>query len=248
MPPDQTAPLHPTLSVVIPFYNEGPNIRPLLDEVRAVVDRLGIATEVLAVDDGSTDDTRGILIAAAQAWTAVRPVLLNRNGGQAMALWQGFATARGAWIATFDGDGQNPPDELAGFWREREAADMIVGIRQNRQDSWARRAMSRIANAVRRPLLRDGVTDSGCALRLFRAEVRRSFLPLRTLNSFIPACAVSGGWRVIERPIAHRPRLAGTANYTFRSMAVLPFLDTLALCWAVRRMIRQAGPSVAQKH
>lgn len=227
----------PQLSVVIPFYNESPNIPPLLQELRDTVGRLGVRVEVIAVDDGSSDDSRAVLTRAAAGWPELIVVPLPRNRGQAFALWRGFERARAPWIATLDGDGQNPPAELARLWERRDEADMLVGRRVGRQDSLGRKVMSRIANHVRRALLRDGVSDSGCALRLFRREVRASLPPFRTLYSFIPACAASGGWRVQEVPVAHRPRVAGTANYTFRKMAILPFLDTLAFCWVLRRML-----------
>jgi dolichol-phosphate mannosyltransferase len=232
-----TAMLLPELSVVIPFYNESPNIPPLLEELRQTVSRLGIRVEVIAVDDGSSDDTLAVLTRAAAAWPELIVVPLPRNRGQAVALWRGFEQVRAPWIATLDGDGQNPPAELARLWARRDEADMLVGQRVGRQDSLGRKFMSRLANHVRRALLRDGVSDSGCALRLFRREVRASLPPFRTLYSFIPACAVSGGWRVKEVPVAHRPRVAGVANYTFRKMAIFPFLDTLAFCWVLRRML-----------
>lgn len=227
----------PELSVVIPFYNESPNIPPLLAELRETLDRLNLHAEVIAVDDGSSDDSRAVLAAAAAQWPALHLVVLPRNRGQAVALWRGLERVRAPWIATLDGDGQNPPAELARLWERREEADLLVGRRVGRQDSLARKIMSRIANHVRRALLRDGVSDSGCALRLFRREVRASLPPFRTLYSFIPACAASGGWRIMEVPVAHRPRVAGTANYTFRKMAIFPFLDTLAFCWVLRRML-----------
>ncbi|MBP7140709.1 MAG: glycosyltransferase family 2 protein [Opitutaceae bacterium] len=238
--PTETAP--PELSIVIPFYNEAENIPPLLAELRQAVETIGIPVEILAVDDCSRDATLEALGAVAASWPALQVIHLGVNGGQAIALWRGFERVRGRWVATLDGDGQNPPLELVKLWTHRESADMLVGARQGRQDSLGRRVMSRIANHVRRFLLRDGVSDSGCALRLFRREVLGSLPPFRTLYSFMPACAVSGGWKVREIPVAHRARTAGVANYTFRKMAILPFLDTLAFCWVLRRMLRLAPP------
>lgn len=232
----------PEISIVIPFYNESANIPPLFADLRKAVEMLAIPVEIIAVDDGSTDATLESLRSIATTWPSLQVLPLGVNGGQAIALWRGFERVRGRWVATLDGDGQNPPLELVKLWGQRESADMLVGARQGRQDSLGRKVMSRIANNVRRFLLGDGVSDSGCALRLFRREVLGSLPPFKTLYSFIPACAVSGGWKVREIPVAHRARTAGVANYTFRKMAVLPFLDTLAFCWVLRRMLRLAPP------
>jgi dolichol-phosphate mannosyltransferase len=236
MNPVRTA---PDLTVIIPFYNEAPNVAPLLAELRAALDPLALAVEVLLVNDGSTDATAAALATAAAAWPAVRVENFPRNRGQAAALWWGFQNARGTWLAMLDGDGQNPPAELARLWPLRDTADMLAGARLGRRDSTLRRAMSRLANAARRLLLRDGVSDTGCSLKLFRREVAGSFLPIRTLYSFLPAFAVAGGWTVREIPVAHRARAAGVSKYGLRAMAILPLLDLLALTWLLRRQIRR---------
>ena len=236
---DSVAAAAPELSVVIPFFNEAANVGSVLAELRATVERMGIATEVIAVNDGSSDGTAAEIDAAARAWPAVRALHFPKNRGQAAALWAGFQAARGRWLAMLDGDGQNPPEELTRLWPLRDTADMISGARANRQDSMLRKTMSRIANTVRRIALRDGVTDTGCSLKIFRREVARSFLPMRTMYSFLPAFAVSGGWTVREVPVAHRARRAGVSKYGLRVMAIHPLLDLLALTWLLRRAVRQ---------
>ncbi|OYU97920.1 MAG: hypothetical protein CFE26_28460, partial [Verrucomicrobiales bacterium VVV1] len=187
----------------------------------------------------STETPAAALATAASAWPAIRVENFPRNRGQAAALWWGFQNARGTWLAMLDGDGQNPPAELARLWPLRDPADMLAGARLGRRDSVLRRTMSRLANAARRRLLRDGVSDTGCSLKLFRREVAGSFLPIRTLYSFLPAFAVAGGWTVREIPVAHRARAAGVSKYGLRAMAILPLLDLLALTWLLRRQIRR---------
>src|SRR6185295_14189452 len=111
--------------------------------------------------DGSSDGTGPALDSFAQDWPALHVIHFAQNRGQAAALWEGFQQARGQWIAMLDGDGQNPPTELARLWELRDTADMIAAVRAERNDSALRRTMSRIANTVRRAALRDGVSDTG---------------------------------------------------------------------------------------
>jgi dolichol-phosphate mannosyltransferase len=124
----------PALSVVIPFFNEAPNIEPLLAELRAALGGLAIEAEVLCIDDGSADTTHESLARAAQTWPAVRVQHFSKNRGQAAALWWGFQNSRGLWIGMLDGDGQNPPAEFGKLWALRETADMISGARVGRRD------------------------------------------------------------------------------------------------------------------
>lgn len=231
----------PELTVIIPFFNEAPNIPPLLRELRATLEALGPSSvEVLLIDDGSSDRSAEALATAAAQWPALRIETFSTNRGQAAALWWGFQNARGRWFAMLDGDGQNPPAELPRLWAVRDSADMICGARALRQDSWLRRKMSRVARLGRRVLLGDRITDTGCSLKLFRREVAASFLPIRTLYSFLPAFAAAAGWRVIEIPVAHRPRIAGVSKYGLRAMAFTPLFDLLALSWLLRRQLRRA--------
>ena len=232
------------LSVVIPFYNEAANVVPLLIELREVLMSLGVSFEVICVDDGSRDTTAAELAGVADRWPDLRIERFAQNRGQAAALRCGFQFARGTWIAMLDGDGQNPPAELARLWTERASADMICGARTDRQDSGLRLIMSRVANTVRGALLHDGVTDTGCSLKLFRREVATSFLPIGTMYSFLPAFAVAAGFTVREIPLAHRPRRAGKSKYGLWVMAIRPMLDLVAVFWRLRRPrshVRHAG-------
>lgn len=224
----------PTYSVVIPFYNEEGAIPGLLAELRATLDQLGAPHEVILIDDGSRDGTVARLTAAAAGWPAVRVIALGQNQGQAAALWRGFREVRGTWIITLDGDGQNVPDDIPALLAATQDCDMVVGIRATRRDTWLRRAMSHLANSVRGRILGDHLRDSGCSLKLFRTEVVRSFFPIRSLYSFMPAMAIAAGHRIRELPVRHRERRSGVSNYGFGTFAWRPLVDTLALWWLLR--------------
>lgn len=226
------------LTVVIPFYNEEGSVAGLVAELRQAIEIIGVSAEAICVDDGSTDGTLAALREAELGWPAMRVLPSERNQGQAEALRRGIKASRGKRIATLDGDGQNPPSELYKLWALREEADMIAGVRADRQDTLLRKAMSRFANATRRAILRDGATDTGCSLKLFRREVAETFLPIRTMYSFLAAFAISGGFTVREVPVLHRRRETGTSKYGLRAMALRPFMDMAVVALETRRRRR----------
>jgi glycosyltransferase involved in cell wall biosynthesis len=222
-------------SLVVPFFNESGCAAALLREITAVMQGLGAAYEVILVNDGSTDATAAIL----RGYVAENPVFrlldIAANRGQAAALYAGLMLARAPVVITMDGDGQNDPRDVPALLDELRGKDMVVGVRVDRQDAWWRRAMSRVANRIRRRILRDGVDDSGCALKVFRREVIDALLPIATLYSFMPAMAVAGGFAVVQRPVAHRSRTAGASSYGIRSFFWRPIVDTAGMWWFTRR-------------
>jgi glycosyltransferase involved in cell wall biosynthesis len=235
----------PELSVVVPFYNEEECAALVIGEVRAALDALGRAYEVVAVDDGSSDGTFRALQSIAREDPRIRILRWHPNRGQGAALYDGLRHARGSILVTLDGDGQNDPADIPSLLAALDDADMVVGVRAQRRDSWLRRRMSRIANTVRGRILRDHMRDSGCALKVFRREVTESLIPIKTLYSFIPALAVAAGFRVAQRDVRHRPRHGGRSSYGLRVMLWRPLLDLLGVWWFTRRRFAPLSPGSA---
>lgn len=205
---------------------------------------LGVPHEILAVNDGSSDDTLGRALALAEKWPCLKILSFDQNRGQAAALLDGLREARGRVLITMDGDGQNDPLDIPALLQKLEETktDMVAGVRARRKDSWLRRRMSRLANAVRQKLLNDGVRDSGCALKVMRKEVCESFIPIRTLYSFMPALAVAAGYRVAEHEVHHRYRTTGTSKYGLGVMLWRPLVDMLGVWWFARRRFQKLAP------
>lgn len=216
-------------------------------ELRSVLDLELPDTEVILLDDGSADCTGEKLDRIAATWPRGRVFHLGQNRGQSAALLFGFRKAEAPILATMDGDGQNDPRDLVRLLRRLDEADMVVGKRIDRRDSWTRRAVSRIANLFRSKLLADGVSDAGCALKVFRREIVETFIPIRTLYSFMPALAVAAGYRVVEEPVHHRPRAHGTSKYSTRSFLLWPIIDFMGLAWFRKRRCHFGNNRVTTK-
>ncbi|HEY0790395.1 MAG TPA: glycosyltransferase family 2 protein [Chthoniobacterales bacterium] len=233
-------------SVVVPVFNEAVVIGSVLSELRQVLANHQLPTEVLVVDDGSTDGTDRVVAQVLAGWAGAHLLRLARNGGQAGALYHGIQRAQGQAIVLMDGDGQNDPADIPKLLGLLNQADMAMGIRVNRKDSWTRRVMSRLANRVRRRILNDGVSDTGCGLKVFRHRVKEAFIPFQTLYSFMPALAVAAGFTVVEAPVSHRPRQGGRSNYGVRQFLWRPLLDLIGVWWFCQRrcvVLPQPEPS-----
>ena len=237
MPPDLPAPEQPWLSVVIPAFNEEPNVEACYRELVEVLERLGHPFEVVVVDDGSTDRTPEILRVLAAADPRLRLVRLRRNAGQTAALDAGFRTARGPVVVTMDADLQNDPRDIPTLLAALEAADAACGWRVDRRDRWTKRVASRIANGVRRRFTGDGVHDTGCTLKAFRRTALDRLKLYRGMHRFLPALLIMERFRVVEVPVRHRPRRAGTSKYGNWGRLWVGLTDLWAVRWMARRRL-----------
>jgi dolichol-phosphate mannosyltransferase len=225
----------PFYSIVIPVYNEEDVVGHLLSEIRTFVQTWSGDYELLLVDDGSADRTAEIVGKQFADWPQGKLIRLSQNCGQAAALFYGMKCARGQVVILLDGDGQNDPLDIPNILAPLNEVDMSVGIRVNRQDSFVRRTMSRLANATRSRILGDGVVDSGCGIKAFHRRVVDAFIPMRTLYSFIPALAISAGFTIRQVPVRHRPRSGGKSKYGVRQFLWRPLLDLAGVWWFSKR-------------
>ena len=207
------------VSVVVPVFNEEASLRELHRRLRAVLDQISESTEVVYVDDGSTDGSREVLEELGRDDPALILVELAHNAGQHGAVLAGFQVSRGKVVVTIDADLQNPPEEIPKLLAKvAEGYDVVGGVRQRRKDSWMRRATSGMVRAVS---ARGGpvALDYGCMLRAYRREIVQRVLRWREHSLFIPALAVRFTKRVAEVPVAHAERQFGRSRYgVFRLM------------------------------
>jgi dolichol-phosphate mannosyltransferase len=229
--------MKPAVSILVPFFNEEDNVDPLLTEIRAVCDTLEHTYEAIFINDGSTDDTGRRLAEATENWPQAKSLHTSANNGQAAALYFGMKLAAGDIVVTLDGDGQNDPADIPRLLSMLGDFDMVAGVRASRQDSWLRLLMSRLANGVRSRILQDGLGDTGCALKAFRREVIDSFIPIRTLYSFMGAMAVAAGFRIRQVEVIHRPRTHGESKYGLSVFWWKPLIDMMGVYWFSRRRL-----------
>jgi glycosyltransferase involved in cell wall biosynthesis len=230
------------VSVVAPAHNEEANVDALVAQIGAAMVPTGLPFEAVIVDDGSTDGTRARLAALMPARPWLRVIAMTRTppgrgGGQSAAFHAGFRAARGALVAVLDADLQNDPAEIPLMVRRlREAgADLVQGDRSHaRRDNVVRRVGSVVGRLFRRALLGDTIRDTGCSLRVMKREVAlRLPLEFRGVHRFIPISAIHMGYRVVEMPVTHRPRVAGETKYGMGIVQrALPGLrDLFAVRW-----------------
>jgi glycosyltransferase involved in cell wall biosynthesis len=230
----------PDLSVVIPVYNEEASLTPLWSELREVLERLGLAFEVVFVDDGSRDRSAEIIRSFRETDRRVRLVRLKTNGGETAATDAGFKAARGQRVVVMDADLQNDPADIPMLLSHLDRWDAVTGWRVDRAagDNFVRRASSRIANRVRNWMSDETIQDSGCTFRAFRRECLRGLVLYRGFHRFIPTLLRMRGYRVIEVPVGHRPRRFGQSKYGVLNRAAIAFADLLVIRWMNARFLR----------
>ncbi len=207
----------PRLSVVVPLFNEAPNVAPLCSRLREVMRQIAGGTEIVIVDDGSTDDTLGRLRAVAAEDPSVRVIAMSRNYGQHAAVFTGLEAAAGATVVTMDGDLQNLPEDIPRLLaKAEEGYDVVGGWREHRHDGWARRAASRPFNVFMRVVGGAGGTafrDYGCMLRAYSRPVVDAVLACEERTPYLPVLACHYAHRVAEVPVRHDDRAAAQSKY-----------------------------------
>jgi len=229
------------LSVVIPMYNEAENIPFLLEKLREALGEFTGGLEIIAVDDGSTDNTLDLVQQAQRDDPRIRIAHFRRNLGQTAAMAAGFRLARGAAIVTLDADLQNDPAEILGLVEGLTEWDAVCGVRVLREDSWWKRLSSRIANGFRNWATGDNIIDTGCTLKAYRRECLKGLELYHGMHRFLPTLLKMRGYRVTQVPVSHHPRLRGETKYGTWGRLVKGLGDVWAVRWMKNNRIDYQG-------
>lgn len=229
----------PEISVVVPLYNEEPNLTPLYESTKKILEELRRPWEIVFVDDGSTDGGPKILRQLSEKDSSISIVTFEKNAGQTAAFDAGFKKAKGDLIVTMDADLQNDPSDipkLLEFIKEKDC-ELVCGWRYKRNDPFVKRISSKIANFIRNKISSDNIHDTGCSLKVFK---RKALLQIRLydgMHRFFPTLMKINGFRVHEVKVNHLPRIYGASKYNISNRAWRSFGDLLAVRWMHNRFL-----------
>ncbi|MDP8215724.1 MAG: glycosyltransferase family 2 protein [Candidatus Kaelpia imicola] len=226
------------ISFVIPVYNEEENIPILYGELKDVINSAGVEPEIIFIDDGSTDKSLDIIKSIKREDQTVKVISFKKNYGQSSALKVGFDRASGDIIATMDSDLQNDPAEILKLISYLEKGyDVVSGWRKNRADSFKKRFASKIANNIRNKIIKDGIKDTGCMLKVYRRDVLTRIEMFRGFHRFLPILLKLHGASVVEVEVNHRKRKFGKSKYGIKNRIFKSLVDTFIVLWMKKNYI-----------
>lgn len=227
------------LSIVIPAYNEGKNVRLLYQKLMDVFSRMETSYEIIYIDDGSTDNTFFELEALYEEdKNNVKVIKFRRNFGQTAALDAGFKAAKGKVIVSMDSDLQNDPADIPKLLAKmKEGYDVVCGWRKNRKDPLFKHLISRGANFLRSIIINDKIHDSGCTLKAFKRECFTTLDLYGEIHRFIPALLELQGFKITEIVVNHKERIYGSSKYNSRRI-MKGFLDILLVKFWMKYVTR----------
>jgi dolichol-phosphate mannosyltransferase len=238
--PQNSGPDGPAISVVVPVRNEAGNIASLVGEIAAAL--VGRAFEIVYVNDGSTDGTEQELLRLMALHPWLRQIKHAQSCGQSAAVRTGVTAARGGMVATIDGDGQNDPAFIPKLIAVLEEGapqiGLVAGQRVGRKATGFKKLQSRIANAVRGAVLKDGTRDTGCGLKAFHRDLFLTLPYFDALHRFLPALVRREGFEIGYVDVVDRPRHSGVSNYGFFDRLWVGILDLVGVWWLIRRRKR----------
>jgi len=225
------------LSIIIPIKNERENIQSLVREIVSSMQPLNKEYEIIFIDDGSKDGSLDEMIKMKKEFPQIRILKFDKNYGQTSGLDAGIRNAKGEIISMLDGDMQSDANDILKLLDELKDCDMVVGIRQKRQDNFIKKISSKIANSVRNKLTNEDIIDTGCPLKVFKKECFNKVKLFTGLHRFLPTLVKLEGYKVKQIPVRHLPRLRGKSKYNIRNRLFRALRDLFAVRWMQRRYL-----------
>lgn len=218
-------------TIIVPLYNEEDNLMRVEQELQKYLNLAIKKTCVLFVNDGSSDNSLSLLEEICSRNTAFRYISFERNQGLSAAIKAGFDYSTTAIIGYIDSDLQTDPEDFNLLLEHIEEFDLVTGLRTNRKDSFKKNMSSTIANGIRRSFTQDGMDDTGCPLKVIKADYAKRIPMFKGLHRFLPAMILLQKGKIKQVPIRHYPRIAGVSKFHIWNRLVGPFQDCFAYLW-----------------
>ncbi|MDN3492464.1 glycosyltransferase family 2 protein [Winogradskyella bathintestinalis] len=224
-------------TIIVPVYNEEANLERVETELSNYLEIASVPTSILFVNDGSSDNSQALIESICERNAAFQYILFKQNRGLSAAIKAGFDYVESELVGYIDSDLQTAPEDFNKLLEHIDSYHLVTGVRSNRKDSFVKNMSSKIANGIRRTFTHDGMDDTGCPLKVIRTDYAKRIPMFRGLHRFLPAMVMLQNGRVIQIPVQHFPRLAGTANFGVWNRLLGPLMDCFAYLWMKKKYI-----------
>ncbi|WP_299525215.1 glycosyltransferase [Winogradskyella sp.] len=225
------------LTIIVPVYNEADNLERVETELSNYLKIASVPASVLFVNDGSKDNSQALIKGICQRNEAFEYVLFKDNRGLSAAIKAGFDYADTELVGYIDSDLQTSPEDFNMLLEHIDSHELVTGVRADRKDSFVKNMSSKIANGIRRAFTKDGMDDTGCPLKIIKTDYAKRIPMFRGLHRFLPAMIMLQNGRVIQVPVRHFPRIAGTAKFGLWNRLLGPLMDCFAYLWMKKKYI-----------
>ncbi|MCT8338478.1 glycosyltransferase family 2 protein [Flavobacteriaceae bacterium TK19130] len=224
-------------TIIVPVYNEEENLERVEKELLSYVKKAPKKTAILFVNDGSSDNSQQLIETICQRQEHFQFISFVENRGLSAAIKAGFDTVTSPLVGYIDSDLQTHPEDFNLLLEHIEEYDLVTGVRADRKDSFVKNMSSKIANGIRRAFTHDGMDDTGCPLKVIKTEYAKRIPMFTGLHRFLPAMILLQNGKIVQIPIRHFPRTAGTAKYHLWNRLFGPLVDCFAYLWMKKKYI-----------
>ncbi len=225
------------MTIIVPVFNEAENLERVENELASYLQMASVPARVLFVNDGSSDESQQIIEDICRRQQKFDFVLFEENKGLSAAIKAGFDTVKTELVGYIDADLQTNPEDFNLLLEHIDEYDLVTGVRSERKDSFVKTMSSKIANGIRRAFTRDGMDDTGCPLKVIKSDYAKRIPMFRGLHRFLPAMILLQEGKIVQIPVRHYPRIAGSAKFGLWNRLLGPLSDCFAYLWMKRKYI-----------
>jgi dolichol-phosphate mannosyltransferase len=226
-----------TFTIIVPVYNEEDNLERVEKELSNYIEIASVSTSILFINDGSKDRSQDLIETICSRNEAFNFISFKENRGLSAAIKAGFDAVQSELVGYIDSDLQTAPEDFNLLLEHVNTHDLVTGVRANRKDSFVKNRSSKIANGIRRTFTKDGMDDTGCPLKIIRTDYAKRIPMFKGLHRFLPAMIMLQNGKVIQIPVQHFPRIAGTAKFGLWNRLLGPLMDCFAYLWMKKKYI-----------